>query len=347
MTDPRAPAGAPAALPSLALALCVRDEEEFLAGHLAYHHALGVSRAYVFLDRCRDASPRIARSFPWVEAIVRDRDPADRYMSVHQVKCLDLALRLARREGFAWLLHVDADEFARGDARPALLRRAAGLCHPGRSAVPTPAGHLPAMLAGIAPGTEMVVLRPRDAIPTPLPPGAPFWKLHYFQARGVLARPLLDPTAGVVRRLALPLGHDKGKSIVRTAADVQALSAHRWTRDQRRADPAPLPIPTERRGLHYHFVVVNARQWREKYRRFAEYPDHWVKGGPVRFPKQAWKEASARMSTAEAEAYYARWVAVAPHRLVRPLLLGEVVHDDFVERVLARAGLTGRGGGRP
>ena len=329
---------------ALAMVMCIRDEERFLAANLAYHRALGVSRAYVFLDRCTDASPQIARSFPWVRAIPRDRAPDERFMSRYQVGCLDLALQLAREEGFAWLLHVDADEFARGTDRWERLPGLSALRRRGRRGMAGAAGSLTTLLARVAPETELVVLRPWDAIPTPLPEGTPFWKLHYFQARGVHARPLLDPTTGEVRRLTLPLGHDKGKSIVRTAADVRAASAHRWVR--RDAIDGTGALRTEWRGIHYHFVVVDARQWQEKYRKFAEYPSQWEKGAPVRFPKQAWKEASVAMSPAAARAYYDRWVAVRPRDLIRPLLLGRVVHDSFVEDMLARLAATGAGAAR-
>ena len=53
-------------LPSLALVMCVRDEESFIGANLTYHHALGGSRAYIFADRCQDRTIEIAASFPWV-----------------------------------------------------------------------------------------------------------------------------------------------------------------------------------------------------------------------------------------------------------------------------------------
>jgi hypothetical protein len=261
------------------MVLCVRNEEDFLAAHLAYHHALGVAKAYVFLDRCTDASPEIARSFPWVEPVEQDRDPADRFMSMHQVKCLNSALERARADGFEWLMHVDADEFACGDTRPEAVRLTERLVRRGGRAG-LKAGHLPTMLAGVAPTTEMVVIRPRDVIPTPVAAGAPFWKLHYFQRRGMLRRPVLDPTTGAIQWLENPLGHDKGKSIVRTTADVEAETAHRW---RRRVGT----IRSEYRGSHYHFVVVDAAHWLAKHRKFAEYPDHWQSGAPVKFPKRS------------------------------------------------------------
>ena len=325
--------------PSLALVLCIRNEETFLAANLAYHHALGVSRAYLFLDRCTDASLRIAQSFPWVTAIPRDRDPADRWMSAHQVKCLDDGLEMARADGVEWLLHLDPDEFACSDRRSPVARWAGSML-PGRRPEPAQRGSLTRMLARAKPGTEQVILKPNDVIPTPLGAGAPFWKLQHFQMRGVLERPLLDPTTDEVVQFGERLGHYHGKSIVRTAADVQARSAHRWMR-RGAADAERGRIPTERRGFHYHYVVVDGRQWRDKHRKFAEYPDRWEKGNPVRFPKQAWKEASVTMSEEEALRYFDRWVAIQPRRLRVPMLLGQVVRDSFVEDVLRQVGFEG------
>ncbi|NJM05431.1 oligosaccharide flippase family protein [Candidatus Gracilibacteria bacterium] len=312
-------------LPSLALAMCVRDEESFLAANLAYHHALGVSRAYIFLDRCSDSSPQIARSFPWVDAIPCDRDPAERYMSSYQLRCLQKALELARADGIEWLLHLDADEFARGDGD-----------RPGQHKKRAHQADLRVMLAAVKPTTAQVILRPQEAIPTPLAPDDPFWKLHFFQKRGVFKRKLLDPSSNILRLLDMPLGHDKGKSIVRTAAQVRPESAHRWQLAIDARSVKPPALASEMRGLHYHFAVVDARQWYEKHRKFSEYPDQWEKGRPVRFPKQAWKEASVTMSPAEAHAYFSRWVVVRRYRLLWSLLRGQIVHDTFVERMLAQ-----------
>ena len=324
--------------PSLALVLCIRNEANFLAANLAYHHALGVSRGYVFLDRCTDASLRIAESFPWVTAIPRDRDPADRFMSIHQLKCMDEALQRARADGLEWLLHLDADEFACGEDRSSALARWTGSLLPGRRASAAQRGSLTRMLARVRPDTEQVILKPNDVIPTPLAQGAPFWKLYHFQISGVLKRRLLDPTTGKIVWLDDWLGHRRGKSIVRTAADVRPRNAHVWVRRDA-ADAEQGRIPTEQRGFHYHYVVVDAEQWRAKHRKFAEYPDRWEKGNPVPFPKQAWKEASVVMSEAEANRYFDTWVVVPPRRLLRPRLLGQVVRDTFVEDVLREAGM--------
>src|SRR5215208_6610913 len=130
-------------LPSLAMALAIRDEERFLSANLAYHHALGVSRVYVFLDRCTDASQQIAQAFPWVRTIDDDVRSDDRSLPTYLNRCARAALKLARAEGFDWLMGVGADEFAFGDRRSGRIRQRLL----GRHARTTAIGSLPRMLA--------------------------------------------------------------------------------------------------------------------------------------------------------------------------------------------------------
>ena len=83
----------------IALVMCIRDEESLLDSHLRFHHLLGVERAYLFLDRCRDRCEDIARSFPWVTVFRRDRAPGIRYILQHQNQCAAEALQHARSDG--------------------------------------------------------------------------------------------------------------------------------------------------------------------------------------------------------------------------------------------------------
>lgn len=236
---------------------------------------------------------------------------------------------MARAEGIEWLMHIDPDEFACGDSLPMPLRPFVPSQQLRRRA------NLPAMLATVKATTAQVTLQPKDVIPTPQPADTPFWHLRYFQHRGALPRAILNPLTGQIIKLDKRLGHYKGKSIVRTSAAVQAASAHHWVGQQTGDQAHEVPLPTEMRGFHYHYVVTSAARWLDKHRKFAEYPERWEKGTPVRFPKQAWKEASLTMTPAEAEAYFARWIAVSPQYLRWPMLRGEVVRDPFVAQVLA------------
>jgi hypothetical protein len=289
----------------LALTMTVRNEERFLAANLKWHYHVGVRRAYVYLDRCTDGSEAIARSFPWVEVYERDRQASSRFLMAAQQKNAREALVVARRDGVKWLLHLDADEFACGDEGPG-----------------GPEGDdLAELVARATTGTDMIILRPREAIPVRTNSAAPLSEHVYFQDGGVVERNLLDPGSGVIRRLDKLLGHKVGKSIVRVEADVKPNGAHRW-----------LPVgggALARRfgGFHFHFVVVGAAHFREKYGKLSEYPDTFVDGAAVPFPKQAFKEAAANMLPEEADRYYDDWVAMDIEELERLTRLGTVVKD--------------------
>ena len=318
--------------PRLALIQVLRNEEHLIAANLAYHHRLGVTRAYLFLDRCTDRTAEIAAQFCWVTVMKRDRDPADRFMSSHQVKCMDAGLAMAREEGFEWLLHLDADEFASGADGTAVRHWARPALGGKRDRIQD--ANLVSMLTGVPENVEMVLLRPREAIPTRLTNAGAPWSLQYFAARGFWPRALMHPLTGRLQKLTRPIGHVLGKSIVRTSSDVQALTAHRWTRRQGSNRPDRLPIPSTHRGFHYHFVVTNFCQWYAKHRKFSEYPPVWEKGTAVEFPKQAWKEAAAVWAPAEAEEYFQRWVVIDPGRLRFAMLTGKVIRDCFVSHVV-------------
>ncbi len=318
--------------PKLALIEVLRNEEDLIAANLAYHHRLGVSRAFLFLDRCNDRTAEIAAQYSWAKIIHRDRDPADHFMSRHQVKCMDAGLALAREEGFDWLLHLDADEFASADNESNFAAWRG--CVFGTKKDRVDAAHLTRMLEKVPDHIEMVVLRPREAIPTPLAHADPPWSLPYFLTRGYWPRVLMNPITGNLQKLTRPIGHVLGKSIVRTSARVQALSAHRWTRRQEITHLERLPVKTRYGGFHYHFAVTGFQQWYDKHRKFSEYPAVWEKGTAVDFPKQAWKEAASQMSLADAQAYFQRYVLTDPRRLRLGMLTGKVIHDCFVDEML-------------
>jgi hypothetical protein len=305
---------------SLAMIMCVQDEELFLAANLAYHHLLGVERAYVYLDRCGPATRSILARFAWVCPI--DRPCREEHLVLHQMACADDALQRARAEGFEWLLHLDADEFAMADLADRL---------------DDTVGSLPAKLADVSAGTVMVRFRTREVVPLRGMEKEPFWKLVYFQSGGVIERDLLDPCTGEMKRLRRWLGHDRGKSAVRTTADVQAADSHEWTENQRRPLPRKIPLPSEDHGFCHHFVVVSAEHWQEKYRKLAQVdPPNWPRGRPVDFPKQSWKEASLRMSRVEAERYFDRWVALPADQLAPYLKEGIVIEERAVDRILTQ-----------
>jgi hypothetical protein len=328
--------------PTIAIIMCVRNEATFLKANLAFHHAMGVTRAYVFIDRCTDNSAQIAASFPWVKAIELPRLPEYKFMRLQHMRCMNLALEMAREEGIDWLLHLDPDEFACGDERMEPVRWLSQTLPNPLLATPEQAGSLPAMLARVSPETEQVMLPTREVVPVHRGEDEPFWKWHYFQVHGALPRDLLAPKTGEIRHLNEWFGHNLGKAIVRTAIDAQGYSPHEWEHridlpDRPVTDP-PRALKTEWRGFHYHFPVVSHVHWWHKYHKQAEEPPIWSSTNkPVEFPVQAWKEGAPMMSLAEAKAYYERWIVTPRHRLLGSLLRGQIVQDTTLDVVLTRA----------
>jgi hypothetical protein len=323
-------------LPRLAMALCVRDEAEFLPANLLYHHAVGVSRAYVFLNRCKDDSARIASSLPWVRPILLDPEEVGRFVYVADLHaaCMNRALELARAEGFDWLLFLDPDEFA-----------AAGSSGP-QDASATERAHLGRMLAGVAPETEVVLLATREVVPVRLPARTRFWRQHFFQVEPRLSWRILDPLTGVVADWKGFLGHRLGKSIVRTSAVVQAFDSHWWVPDQgvpSGVRPEYVPLRTERTGIHLHFYVSGQEQWHQKFWKDATGPDVYLCGTPVEFPKRCWRHAIKRLPAAQLAGYFDRWVARPEEELLQLCRDGVVIESDLPEAVLREAGVL-RGG---
>ena len=298
--------------------MTVRNEERFLAANLAWHYHVGVRRAYVYLDRCTDGSEGIARSFPWVEVYERDRLASTRFLMAAQEKNAVEALASARRDGVKWLVHLDADEFACGDEGP-----------------DGPVSDDLVQLVGrVTTGTETIVLRPREAIPVRAGSSDPLSEHVYFQDGQIVERDLLDPASGTIRRLDKWLGHNVGKSIVRVDADVKPNGAHRWLAANGR------PLSRTRRGFHFHFVVMGADHFREKFGKMSEYPDTFLNGAPVPFPKQAFKVAAGKLLPEELDRYYNEWVAMETGELERLTRLGIVVKDSRLK--LALEGLAAR-----
>ena len=160
--------------PTVALVLVVRDEERFLADNLRHHRALGVSRFYIYLDRCADRSPEMARACEAAEVIERDRRPEEAFMSQYQTAVLADALGRARRDGFDWLLHVDADEFAWGENDAGLFARKvtdATPCPAARGSLPALVRRAATRLRGRGRRVDQIILRTVENVPTPLADG--------------------------------------------------------------------------------------------------------------------------------------------------------------------------------
>lgn len=306
--------------PKLALAMCLHNEAFLLEANLRYHHALGVDRAYLFLDRCTDATEEIARRFPWTRIFYRDTPETPFHIRAHQSACMNEALTMAREDGMDWLLSLDPDEFAfannpktkgdrsgLGDLREAQREsNVSGLWL---------RASLRRMLRHVPDAIDQISLATREALPLALETPARFWEQDHFLIKGTYPGTIKNPLTGKRQALDRWLGHNQGKSLVRTSARVEALNAHAWVKWQDTKDPGTawsLPIPTLRKGWHAHYYCIEADTWLKKFKDVARNHEHWPSGKRVEYPKLEWSKAAVCMNLNEARAYLDDGVLVDP-----------------------------------
>jgi hypothetical protein len=160
--------------PRLALTTCVKNEANLIRTGLGYHHAIGVSKVYVYLDDCTDDTLEIVNSIPWAEPIILDPALAAMFRAMAQKQgcTMDDCLVRARRDNFDWLLTIDVDEFAFADnqitcggSEPSIVDRA----------------DLIRMLESVPEDIDVVHMQTREAVLSAFDEDEPFWKNHFFQ----------------------------------------------------------------------------------------------------------------------------------------------------------------------
>jgi len=304
--------------------IVVRDEEEFLRENLLYHRSLGVAGAYVFLDHSTDRSLEIARSLPWVRVEERPRERGTHVTDLLRT-CVRETLGRARADGFDWLLSIDADEFAAAGAPGADWRGRV------RRRSPEDDPHLTRMLERVGPEVEIVRLTTRELVPRRGRRPHRFWEQVLFQRGAGVRRRIRDAAEGR-RRLVRWFGHQEGKTIVRTTAEVEPVTAHDWRPAASRGGAGVLR--EQPGGWVYHYALTSPDHWLRKYRAIADSPDFWPSGAPQRFPKIAWKRLAAELPEPEAAAYFERVIALAGWRILAARLLGQVTVDHTVREAV-------------
>jgi hypothetical protein len=317
--------------------ICVRDEEDLIGANLAYHHTLGVSRAYIFNDRSEDSTVDIAGSFPWARVIDAPSDHSKSF-GEYQNRCADEALQMSREDGMDWLMSIDADEFAFAENTPfGILGKVFPPVNKMKRLSLLERGDLRHMLKRVRRRKNQIILETKEVCPLAGPEDKPFWTLHYCHKRGLEDRHVLDPVTGEMKPLPW-FGHTMGKSIVRTSANVQAAHSHRWTWNQGKPIPEVIYLPSEKMGFVYHFVFFNAGNWLQKFRKHSYFPERYIRGGLIDFPKSSWKIASEKMSEEEAEHYFTKWLALSADEIKKYRADGTVKRETVVEDILRKSG---------
>jgi hypothetical protein len=324
---------------SVAMAMCVHNESEFLRHNLRYHRAIGIERAYIYMDRCTDRTADIINEAnDWVRAERRDSPSEAHYFRTYQNACMNDALNRARDDGIEWLLAIDADECVAVDT--ALWAKATGGWSIKNDATIGPSELLPSLLAKLSPAVEQAIFLTKETVPIIEFQDKPYWENPYFQQSGKLLRKMRHPQTGSLVNLEGFIGHPYGKSMVRASREVEVFNAHRWTRRQPKAlgsFPEMIAIPSVDIGHVYHYVVTDPPQWQKKYASFARHHQVWPGHKPIKFPKVEWTKAATEMSPSEAADYLTKNVFVTTREAEEMVQKKSIVYDTAILRIMKAA----------
>ena len=295
---------------SVAVVMTVRNEPQLLRPNLLYHRRAGIERCYLYDDGCSDGSVDRVRDLDVVRvtrsvgaAQIARRPEAERFLAATRTlparQCLNVldAIDRARADGFAWLLHVDADELVCLDA--------------GASR----AGELREFLDAAPAATSQVTFAPYEVCRRRLAYGDVLREEVLFTAAVGTSRRLgWDPRARRPFVVRMPLGHRLGKSAVRLDAGLVPRNPHRFvTRDGR------VP-PTERRPYLLHYYAFDAASFVTKFRNFVDLSmEREVHGRPFPRWKRVWRDLVNDPSVSEDELhrYFGRWLLQGERALAR------------------------------
>ncbi len=294
---------------SLALVTTVRNERLALRPNLLYHRFLGVERAYVFDDGSSDGTVESVADLPFVRvrpmeapiAFPPSAAPAwaahvARQHTARQSLNAHAAMASARADGFAWLLHLDPDEFVALDANEAR------------------AGSLARAVEELPPEVEVAHLETAEVVQRPSGQSRGFGRETAFKIdRSVLRRPMYDPLRGLTWELQGFYAHHLGKALVRLSGDARPVSPHEFKSATGRA----LRTRTVGRLLHFH--AHSFEDWVAKYRQLLGRPDHYVSGDLLERHKRVWRDLVTHpdYDVDRLRSYFDRWLAMGEDEIRR------------------------------
>lgn len=275
---------------SIALWAMVRNEADRLAPWIRYHRALGVGPILLFADSCTDDSVQVASGFPDVHVVEIEPRPRDeRVSSAHRRLGVDARERALQLD-CTWLLGIDVDEYAWGGSvedlrtmteRPAIER-----------------GRLHRLIDGIDDTIEQIRLETLETVPVRQPLGRRPYATTWVQHRQPHVRALDDPTTGQPQLLTKFLGHQLGKTLVRTSVALRPTGSHGWER----LDGSE-PI-TEDAGLHLHYFAWDFESWVARWRQRVHLGDTWDGVIERPFPHNEWRDFVASGDEATLRTYF-------------------------------------------
>ncbi|MFT5112951.1 MAG: hypothetical protein ACI8P9_002279 [Parasphingorhabdus sp.] len=280
---------------SVAMCITIKNEATLLRHNLKYHHNIGVGKVYLYLDGTTDGSEKTISDLDFVEfckstsvekvinskgwgvrGVKNLRFYCETHLSRQMINMLD-AYERATKQGFEWLVCVDADELIYPNA---MELRSDSLCE---------------LLASYPMELDMINFQPVECLQNKLAyENVVFTEQHFFKSeftpqRGrnpqvdVFRKEIILPMSQKSKLLPPYLGHAIGKVAVRTSRQLLPATAHKFYHPKRE-------ILTGRASFLVHYPLYSAEDFIKKQQNFVDYPNIWLRGGSVQEELLEWIE---------------------------------------------------------
>ncbi len=323
----------------IALTITIRNERRLLRPNLLYHRFLGVDTAFVFSDNttddtlegigdlhfvrvCPSVSPGDFSGRAGFETLV---EKAPLHHTARQCLNAAVAMEAAIREGFDWMVCLDADEL---------------ICLDFHS---VDKGGLAGYLGSVDEEIAQVRFQTLEVVQHGVDFGNVFARETLFKRNSPdIRRRIYDPFKRKRWTKRGFYGHNQGKSALRLGARAIPRTVHSFMG----ADGGTLNTLKEKFLLHYY--CYDFSDFVKKFKNFKDRPDTFINGEAVAYvPKLLWRDMvnCPAFSTEALKKYYRKYV-VFKKRNVRRLRKTRrfglfhkqpaVIEIDSVRKVFAR-----------
>ncbi|WP_029037681.1 glycosyltransferase family 2 protein [Salinimicrobium xinjiangense] len=260
----------------IAIVLTVRNEERLLRQNLLYHHAIGVEKVYIYFDNTTDNGKESIKDLQFVE--VSDSVSADNLLQYSYLEkfmrqadehhtarqCLNIfdASIKAEKQGFDWLISLDADELiATGTEKISDLKDFFSQISADYNAVKFPVKEVlqaKKFYQNVFAEETLFKSQPRFK--------------RYFQN---IFKKFYDPVTGKHEKYIYWYGHQMGKMAIRLNKGLIPFNVHRFTN---REGEKP---KTTVKGLLLHYHSFDSEDFVKKYKNFKSHPNTYLSGRKV------------------------------------------------------------------
>ncbi len=260
----------------LALVITVKNEERILRNNFLYHYQIGVDKIFVYFDGSTDFGRESVSDLKFVEVAdsvsIKDYyeyEFLDKFTSQggnhHTARqCLNTfdASQKAEKEGFDWLISIDADELVASSENDI--------------------SNLKSFFSNIGPSVDAVnfkvkeVLQAKKRYNNVFAEETRFKTIRSFKRYSEnIFRTFHDPSDGKYRKFVYWYGHNSGKSAIRLNRGIIPVNPHRYMKK----NGGELHIKSLGLVLHYH--AYDAADFIKKYKNFEKHPNNYLSGKKV------------------------------------------------------------------